>query len=134
MKKQKLLEIAQNDFEGIKTVLDLIPDEIEELDVVSSVSNGGYVYLETVDTFKEHLELLRTFAKHFGKYEVSYYNVSCGSLAMRYEFELIGDHNLSVYFYCREMNVALESVGKGKCKIVEEYSTPYKRQSVVCDA
>ena len=134
MKKQEMLNSAQNDFEGIKTVLDLIPDEIEELDVVSSVSNGGYVYLETVDTFKEHLELLHTFAKHFGKYDLTYYNVVCGALSMRYEFKLMGKYILNVYFNCIEMDVALESVGKGKCKIVEEYSTPYKRQSVVCDA
>jgi len=130
MKKQELINEAQKSLQDVELTINKIPQEIDDLDVISSVSMG-YIYLNTVDTFKEHTDLLHVFAKHLGTYECMYYGISCGALSMRYTFK---DQSLEVYFYCREIEKALEVIGKGKCKVVEEYTTPYKRQTVVCDA
>ena len=129
MNKQKLLREEELRYKEYTDTINRIPDEIDELDVIESVLKN-YLYLVTVDTFKEHLDLLHIFAKHFGTYKIDGYSAFSGGLSMVYKFS---DFGMSVYMYCREIEVALESVGQGKCKVVEEWSTPYKRKSVVCD-
>jgi len=133
MTKQELIDQDHEHFTSSRNLINLIP---EDWDIVSSVDSTCTLYCKEQDLWEDCIKRLHLLSQTFGKYTLERYYHSYSGLAMSYEFPdtEVNDRKLRIVIYCQEEKLkALEVVGKGKCRIEESYSTPYKTKEVVCD-
>ena len=132
MNKQELIADNLKRHESKVKATSVIPDD----DSINCLlcADDNCVFLKTIKTWHDCCDMLHNFAKHWGKYKVESYYMSCGAteLCIKYHFT---ENDMKLLMYCEEYEAAVESLGKGKCRIVEYVREPssYSDYRVVCD-
>jgi hypothetical protein len=83
------------------------------------------IFFEPKSTWDDCKKLLSSIAKTKGKYQLEAYYMNYTDLAIRYQFT-----NFQAILFCKEVDVALKSLGNGKCKVVDRVTT---EKSIICD-
>ena len=122
---EKEKEIALELYERRLAIIEKCKGIEKHIDYFSPYSNDIYIhdytYNEYVKALREISAILKVEYRLF-----RYYCSSCGGILINYIF---GD--FEIIFKCTETEKALEKLGKGKCRIVEN---TVKEKKIVCDA
>jgi len=90
-------------------------------DVASECCASNGIFMHDSGTLKEVTDRLTPFRKKNGKYKVEAYSMyGSDRLQVHYKFE----NGLSVHFYVKDYEEALQILSGGKCKIVRETVAP----------